>query len=414
MLRKWSFILLLTALGAFGLVACDAPVPVQTADPANTPGAVTLPALHTGGHAAVVYFIPALPVSIERADFTAVLRRYDPDTRQSTDVLKLSDERIEEAQISADGQWILYVAYVEDHDELRVVRLDGRYAQTLLKAPLYVGLSNVQWSPDQKSIIFAEQPPQTGPRVIYLLDLARRHLQVELTSASQPGAPQYVPREWLDNTRVLVTDVASPLQSYIVQDSPFLHLAVLDTARGPGQQPASMQAVYSTDNQCGDFDASADATQIFLLSCHIGSNLTGSSTISVRSLSGGTAHSIFQSATLIISQLRRLTPQTLLLIGNQAVWSIHSDGTGLKRLFDMSHNVSMGFCRFSRSAWSNISRDRSMYALEEIEMGTDTHVSLLNIGFSGGGEPQKIVESSVGILGNNGGADIGLVGWTTL
>src|SRR5690242_20016913 len=109
MLRKWFLILVTLALSAFLLVACDATSPAQTSVPANTPLAVTLPALQTSGRTMLVYFLTSRSSS---TNFTDVLRRYDINTHQSVDILKFPDIKIEEAQISADGQWILYVAYV--------------------------------------------------------------------------------------------------------------------------------------------------------------------------------------------------------------------------------------------------------------------------------------------------------------
>jgi hypothetical protein len=405
MLRKWFLLLTFSALSVLLLTACDTTNPPQAALPANTPNAVALPALQTGRQTTLVYFLTIYKSS---SDFTGVLRRYNPMTRKSVDVLNVHNVKIEEAQISADGQWILYVAYVIDHDELRLVRVDGRYAQTLLSAPLYAGISNAQWSPDQKQIAFAEQPPQTGPRVIYLLTLAQRHIQPELLALSQPGAPQYVPRKWLDTTRLLVTDVISNSRG-----ADFQRIALLDTRKGANQQPGDLQALSSASGQCGDFDTSADGTQLFMLSCSAGILAGGSSTISVQALSGGAPRTIFHSSTLLVEQIRQFTPQVLLLISSRAIWSIHSDGTGLKQLFSAGDQYGRAnFCQFSRSSWSNFARDGSLLALEGTEMGTDTHSSALEIGSPSGGSLQTVARGLVGVARQ--GSDIFLVGWATL
>ncbi len=406
MLKKWFLPLIFSALSvALLLTACDTTNPPQTVAAANTPNAATLPPLQTGGQTTLIYFVTTYKSS---SDFAGVLRRYNPTTRQSADVFSVHDAKIEEAQISADGQWLLYVAYILDHDELRLVRIDGRYAQTLLSAPPYAGISNAQWSPDQKQIAFAEQPPQTGPRVIYLLTLAQRHIQPELLSASQAGAPQYIPRKWLDTTRLLVTDVISNAQG-----SDFQHIALLDTRKGAKQQPGDLQALSSMSSQCGDFDTSADATQLFILSCSAETSAGGSSTISVQALSGGTPRVLFHSSSLLVEQIRQFTPQALLLIGNRAVWSIHSDGTGLKQLFSTGDRYEhRNFCQFTRSPWSNFARDGSLLALEGTEVGVDTHSSMLEMGSSAGGSLQAVASSFVGVVRQ--GSDIFLVGWTTL
>jgi hypothetical protein len=418
MLKKWLFLYLLCLPGLLILVSCDMPGSAPTPLPANTPEAVTFPALQAGGHAQVVYFQPYL---LDKSSYlngkvmlNGELMRYDPTTRHTSTLLQLSNVKIEEAQISADGAWILYVAYVQDHDELRVVRSDGADAQILLSAPLYAGLSNALWSPDQKSILFAEQPPQEGPTSIYLLNLAQNHLQLAFTSASKVGAPQYVPRKWLDNTRALVTDANV---SYDTQNATFHQLALLDTGKGANQRPGDLQILASGNGECTDFDTSPDATQLFLLNCHRGTypDTSVESTLSVLPLNGGSPRVIFHSTSLWINQVRWLAPQTLFLLGDKVVGRLQSDGTGgLQQLFSPGPRQVLSFSRFTRLPWSNLARAGNLYALESIEVGTDTHGSELVVGSLDGGVPQVVGQAGVGMGEIFQGADIYLAGWITL
>ena len=66
--------------------------------------------------------------------------------------------RIGEAQISADGQWILFTA--DDAQgfgtTLQLVRMDGQGLQTLYCSMSGNGVGNIQWSPDQKTVVFVD------------------------------------------------------------------------------------------------------------------------------------------------------------------------------------------------------------------------------------------------------------------
>src|SRR5207244_4440057 len=96
------------------------------------------------------------------------IKRYDVMTKSTTEIVRLNTPAsISEAQVSADGQWILFVAYVfEPTDllsEIQLVRMDGQGLQTLYCASHSTNfgsnIANIQWSPDQKSVVFDQTLP---------------------------------------------------------------------------------------------------------------------------------------------------------------------------------------------------------------------------------------------------------------
>ncbi len=172
-------------------VACSTttlPPPVGGYPPADRPFAVTMPALTLGTHQNLVYYSE---IYSSRTDFVGILSRYDTTMHRAVVILKLSNVSVQDAQVSSDGQWILYVARLTDHDELRIVRVDGKFSQTLLYSQPYGALTDIQWSPNQQYVVFDEEPPQSGPFITYLLDIAHRHLQVELAPSNAASIAQF-------------------------------------------------------------------------------------------------------------------------------------------------------------------------------------------------------------------------------
>lgn len=416
MLKKFLLACVLLSLLTISLAACEQtqpgptttiPTPVTTSIPSSdTPFPVTMPPLALGTHPDVVSFINS---HSSRTSFSGVLKRYDTITQKSVDVIAMPGVKIEEAQLSTDGQWILFIAYIIDHDELRLVRIDGQHLQTLLAAPPYAGLNSAQWSPNQQFIAFDQQPPESGPTITYLLDIPHRELHTELMSGDGPHALSYAPRKWLDNTRVVLVGIRD-------QYSPAQNIYILDTLKAANRFPGYLQRVYSSSQQCIDFDASNDGTQLFISACSQPINQPGgSSTITVQPTSGGTPRTIFHSATLAVEQIRFLQPHTLLLLTSSELWTINTDGSGLKRIFTTSSQTYqrnfLSFAPYSQSSWSNVSRDGSLFALQSVQSGVDTHTSSLEFGAFSNGALHTIASSFVGLV--SPGSDIYLVGWTT-
>jgi hypothetical protein len=134
----------------------------------------------------------------------AELKRYDVTTGNKTVIVHLPNTTISSAQVSADGQWLLFVSdFFETgpaggYTELQLVRMDGQGLQTLYCAPLMT-LSDVQWSPDQKYVVFSLLFVP-GNLEMYLLNLGTGAVQHEFSPNDKNS--RYFARTWLDNTRV--------------------------------------------------------------------------------------------------------------------------------------------------------------------------------------------------------------------
>src|SRR5205085_1966978 len=152
-----------------------APVPpTQTSCPAAGTGraAVTAP-LALGSHQNIVYLVKQGP----GGSTSSTLKRYDLTTGNKTVIFQESGIFITQAQISTDGQWILFLAVTANESKLQMVRMDGQGLQTLYCAQ-GSGLQNVQWSSKQRFVVFNQRGTvQTG---VYLLDISSGSVQIEL------------------------------------------------------------------------------------------------------------------------------------------------------------------------------------------------------------------------------------------
>ena len=138
---------------------------ISTDCPATGRGRMAvMPALALGKQRTVVFFAN---VPFYTGHPSLALKRYNVETRATTTILSENNQNIQNAQISGDGQWILLVVQTANNSELQLIRVDGKYLQTLYCAPQdqqidpLSGAENgyshgVQWSPDQKLIIFTQ------------------------------------------------------------------------------------------------------------------------------------------------------------------------------------------------------------------------------------------------------------------
>ncbi len=320
---------------------------------------------------------------------------------------------ISEAQVSQNGQWILFVAKTNGQSELRMVRVDGQGLQTLYCAPTKQTISHSQWSFDQRTIVFNVSSDITIP-TLYLLDVTTGNVQVELVPQSTLA---YAPRTWLDNTHIYMTDFTPTSDSYSgAQD-----LYILDINKGPDQHDNTLQKIVPGPQLCGSFDSSYDLSQLLISSCQSTPTTgngpgasSGPTTISSEAVIGGPTKTI-QTLPDAVTMLRAVTPTTLLLLvensngdtSQNGLWEMNSDGTGLTRLTSDTHNA-QSLCQFSQYAWSNVSRDGSMYALQEIIPNGSTNKSTYNMyyGLMNGNAPFQFA----GITGTQ----LLLAGWTSL
>lgn len=398
---------------------------IQTScPPAGTARAAVMPPLALGNHQNVVYIVNEGQANIPTF---GTLKRYDVTTGAKTDIVKLPGASISDAQISADGQWILFVTDLTNQAKLQLVRMDGQALQTLYcTTPPTNGanpssaLSNAQWSANQRLVAFNSYTGSAS--YLYLLNMQNGALQTELSTIS---AVIDTPLTWLDNTRLYLSgpEVDAPPQA----------LYLLDTSRGANQNQNNLQKVFDATsvtaptNFCWDADSSYDGTRLFTSQCTttpnpggpgIGSQ-SGPSTISTRPATGGSPQNVFTSQNMAITATRSISKTTLLLlvynyaIGTNAdtshngLWKVNTDGTHLIQLSTGGAGVSGGpsiLCQYSQYPWSNVSRDGSIFALQHNSSNGQTQSLLL--GSMNGGMPTTFASIN--------GTQLSIVGWTTM
>jgi hypothetical protein len=355
-----------------------------------------MPSITLGTHPNIVYIVnegtQALPTF-------GTLKRYDIVTGKKVEIIKLASTFIADAQVSANGQWLLFVAQVAGQNKLQLVRMDGHFLQTL-----YCGApGEAQWSVDQRLVLFSD----TGH--IYLLNVTNGVLQVELSFAR--GVTIHS-RTWLDTTRAYVT-----LQ---LPDGPPESVLLLDTSKGPNQNYQNLPVVFNAALStpfCWDFDSSFDGKSLFTSQCtaisHGGPGASvccGPSVIADHSPSGDFSYSyVYVNQAQAFTAVRAVTSTTLLFtVGNtnsdtsqNGVWKVGTNGSSPLRL-----TLSGEFNQFTQFPWSNVSRDGTKYVLQIINSGSSSTTYTLEYGSLSGGSP--IVFASITNV------QLATVGWTTM
>jgi hypothetical protein len=417
--RFFVYVSLLFSLSLL-LVACGSfPTPAQTGTPTTgrtvTPTTVPMPPTQTscpvaetarraitaplelGSHANVVYVYNQGPGSTPHP-LAGILRRYDLTTGSKTDILHVQQASIESAQISSDGQWVLFTTLISDRSALQLVRMDGQGLQTLYCSAPGEQIGAVAWSPEQHFVAFQEG------RKVYLLQVATGTLHLAVTSGSQVG---YVLRTWLDNTHLY-------LSSYGATEMPPLNLSLLDSSTN------TVQKVLTSPILCGDFDRSFDSTQLFTSECQFAMPLKiGPSSILVQPATGGPAKAIYRTPSYAITALRVASSTTLLFVidntgvgridtSHNGLWKVNTDGTGLIRLTSNAADETTLFT-YTRSLRSTISSDGGNFAAQVTN--TTSRFSSLIIGSMNGGKHVAFAS----LPGNTGTLDtLDIVGWTTM
>ena len=381
------------------------PPTMTTCPAAGTARVAVLAHLALGNQANIVYIVNANPVGTTPG--TGTLKRYAVATGAKTEIINLPHTLITEAQLSADGQWILFVAQSGGVSKLQLVRMDGQGLQTLTCSSHQAGLFSPQWSTNQREIVFGVGG---APNVstVDLLNIATGALQVEVTHITSVAM---YPRTWLDNTRVYLVNQPT--------DEPLDGLYLLDISRGANQSASSLQKVFDATSPsigfgCWSFDSSFDGSHLFTSQCIASDPRSGKATqlgpsaIQVRSTSGSPfVNTIYSRSTLAITNVRVITSSTLLFTINtiggdssqNGLWKMNLDGSYQSRL---TSTVGM-LNPYSQYPWSNISRDGSDYVLL---VNSGNTYSLL-YGSLNGGSPFTFADIS-------DGTQLATVGWTTM
>jgi hypothetical protein len=339
----------------------------------------------------------------------AIVMRYDAVTGQKTAIIKLVATTIINAEVSPDGQWALLVSQSDvSQYELQIVRVDGKYLQTLacsLKEFMYVS-----WSPSQQWALISEVTSRQAAISVLqfdLLQLATGSLRTldfgAVTSASGP-----VFLAWLDDTHFAVahaTDINGS-GSYTTTISSF------DITQTVKQSPGGGQYLAGPLAGAVNFASNEDGAPLYISQCS-GSpqDVTPPCSISEQDIHGGAPQVIYKSTNLAITAIRAYGKSGLLvmihnILGNTSQNGVYKlNNTTLTRLFPTSESAPTSFNPFTEDPWANVSRDGNWYALK-IEVGaSDT----LAIGSMNGG-PLTTIDTR----GQDNWSISGAVGWATM
>src|SRR5579859_4908539 len=356
--------------------------PAATICPAyGTARAAIMPSLSTGGQPQLIYY-----TGDNSGD--SFIRRINVATSATTDILGLANAHITEAQVSPDGQWLLFAITIEsphEHIELRLVRVDGQYQQTLFclpasSTPYASELGQFVWSPNLASVAVQGSSGQFDLPAIELVDLKHGHAQLELASSFSQlqqgprGAHPldmevYTPLKWLDNTRLYVGGYAGQ-NNTLSQATTYL----LDTTRGANQTNTDLHIVLSNTHVFSgpsicDFDSSQDATRLYVAQCFYANNVVQKQgSLTVQPATGGPAKTIYSTNSFAIIGVRVVNSHTLLMLTDKSIgngysgdtlWKINSDGSGLTQL---ASGNALTWCSYLQNNCSNISIDGQFFA----------------------------------------------------
>jgi eukaryotic-like serine/threonine-protein kinase len=403
---------------------------VTTSCPAaGTARAAVIRSLPAGSQASIVYTINK---GASTNPISGTLERYDVGSGKSLVTATFPNTYISDAELSSSGDWILFVAIKNQQAKLQLVRRDGQYLQTLYcvsaasnGANIESAISNVQWSTNEKLIVFNSYTYSSasgGNNQVLLLDTQTGSLQSELSMAR--GGQLYPVVTWLDNTRVYLRGPSI--------DMPADSLYLLDTSKAPNQPLSNLSRVFqdqATSNTypCWDFDSSYDGHHLYTTQCTLTMNSSGPgentrvgpSKLSVQPATGGTASTFYNNANVAITVVRAISSNTLLLLfenqsysstsvdtSQNGLWKINTNGSGLTRLTTDGGGVAAGpseLCQYSQYPWSNVSLDGKMYALQH--NSSNGAISLMFGALSGG--------NTTTFASASGGSQLSIVGWTT-
>jgi WD40 repeat protein len=331
--------------------------PATPTMPASTPTATSMPAAGSSltsscpVHPAVMPSLPAgsqpgVVYLSERGGFQASMTdaqliRYDSSTKSKSVLVSFaqSDVAITEAQVSADGQWVLFLtaSLSQNQTKLQLIRADGQNLQTLYCVPPYT-ISNIRWSPDKQHVAFAV--PGSDGRISTIVVLNLSNGQQEAFQVHN-----YSPYAWLNTTQLYV------VQPQGDQSTSALNLSLLDISKGSAQQAGNLLTIASANGLCGAFEQSSDGKQLFTSSCTPvnangcqGPATQGPSALNVLPATGGSAKTIYSSQSQAIMTLYAASSQTLLMyventygnLSQNGLWKINADGSGLTRLTNVA------------------------------------------------------------------------------
>lgn len=374
----------------------------------------------TGSHAAIIY---AVNEGVGTSS-TAALMRYDTATGQRTTIVRLRGRSIFDAQVSTDGQWVLFMSVragvSPNLQGLHLIRTDGQYFQTLY-CNENMGIINARWSPDQKLVVFRSSPG------IYLLNISNGQIQLVLANAP-PDLPLF-PRMWLDDTHVYLDNVPAGIaEPSLLGD--LTTLAILDTSRGANQRVQNLTAVFhkaypaeASWYPCYDFAGIPHDANLFFSQCQATATTYrhelvargGPSNLSILSSTGSQQKHLMTIPNLPIVTIRPVDQSStglLLLVDNAAdsgqngLWFVNVDGSQLVHLQVDDPGQHSFLNPASYYSWSNVSRDGTMFALQVMQDASNTDTLLF--GSLRGGRL-----TTLATIQDVTGTRLAIAGWTT-
>lgn len=389
-----SALLSLVALLSFLLTTCGTsmppgksatPVPDSSASP-STPGQIDQNLIYT----------------YEDSAHTWHVSRYNSRTGQKSDVYTTAAGQITEAQVSADGQWVLFLLSLypamrsSASARVQMIRINGQSLQILYSVPNGKDVGALEWSPDQRIVAFRESMD------VYLLTVASRMSRLVVPAHGNQG---FAPRTWLDATHLYLT-------LYQGRETPPLELYLLDS------ETSAIRQVLSLPTLGGDFDCSADGRTLFTAQYQFAMPAAnGPSSIEAWPTTGGPASVVYRTPTDAITAVRVASQNSLLFLvhttgigiidtSHNGLWRINTDGTGLRRLTSEARDELTLFPSFTQYTWSSISRDGSLYAVKVVLATIPNTANSLLIGSMNGGALARLAST-------NNVKSLEIAGWTT-
>jgi len=440
----------------------------QTCPAPGTARVAMMPPLPSSNHPNLVYSSTSNAINVPYDPTT--LLRYDTVTASTTTIVT---GNIQQSSISPDGQWLLLTIKVQNQWAIQLIRTDGQHLQTLHCAP---GFYRLLFSPDQRSLAFVQtniDPASAGKfetivGTLKLLDLTTGRVQtfpsspdnlffspdqrslvfaegndldvLDLTtgkyhavlSSQQPGYPESTIQPPITQSSLSPfsshTLATAYTQAQQFRPSPssgwteirplkwtgakglFLMLArqgspggiyrlylLPDINKDASQQQSNLQYIASNNDahyRCDNFVMTPDNQQLVCSnSPFMGERVPA--TITIRPVTGGPFHTIYRgpvgyvetsvisNSTLLIDQWSVDHPDTL--------WKINTDGNGLVQL--------MVAPTTDWKIQSSIISNGSLYAFTT---SSSNSPETLVFGSLAGGTPKTIIApqgTSLGLIG---------------
>ncbi|GER88072.1 hypothetical protein KDW_22340 [Dictyobacter vulcani] len=335
--------------------------------------------------------------------------RYDMQTEQKSTLAGLPGASIDTAQLSPDGEWIVFVSEFAYNSQLQLMRVDGQLLQTLYCYPS-ANLAN----PAIKDLHWSPSADKDGARLLFSVQNGTHFDQLllangVLTTAFVLSKPyQFI--GWPDPQHIYLQGTTTDRNLY--------QATILSTQTS---KPEDLHQLTSNPDATGCTDY-APGPRATLYSSHCagqpvdcsncGPAQMGPSTISRQ----GTADPVLVDQVLALIQLRSADQQLLavsLAISPQAtspngLWWIDSTGKQAPRLLyalESDHNW-LTLNEYTRDSWANVSRNGLYYVLKAAKTQQSGDAKLV-VGAFAGAKNHIVANASKNEL-------LSIIGWTDL